>query len=112
MSSVKKVGRLVWITALAVGVMSCRSQDIRTKTIRVPQMTNDHCAEIVKAAASRAEGVLPDGVTTGAQTVTVTYDSMRTALKNLEFTIAKAGFDANEIPADPQARAALPADCK
>jgi periplasmic mercuric ion binding protein len=112
MSSVIKFLQLALMGALAIGALSCRSQDIRTKTIQVPQMTNDHCAKIVTEALSRAEGIVPEGIKVGPQSVTVTYDSMRTALKNLEFSIAGAGFDADEIAADPKARAALPADCR
>lgn len=33
--------------------------------------------------------------------VTVTYDSMKMARKNIEFAIANAGMVANEVPANP-----------
>jgi len=46
------------------------------------------------------------------RTLAVTYDSMVIARKNIEFTIAGAGFDANDIPAPTNVVAALPAACK
>ena len=46
------------------------------------------------------------------RTLTVTYDSMVIARKNIEFTIAGAGFDANDIRAPTNAVAALPTACK
>jgi hypothetical protein len=33
-------------------------------------------------------------------------------IKNVQFVIAGAGFDADEIKADPAARAALPEGCR
>jgi copper chaperone CopZ len=67
---------------------------------------------VVTTALSGADGVVSDSVKCVAGSVTVTYDSMRTAVRNLEFAVAEAGFDAGPIPADPKARDALPAECK
>ena len=48
--------------------------------------------------------------------IDVTYDSMKLAIKNLEFGIAAAGYDVRTlpyaIPADPKAREALPEGCR
>jgi hypothetical protein len=91
-----------------VAVASCRREDIRTVTIHCPQVTRGLHAGMVTQALGRADGVLPGTIQVDDGRVTVTYDSMRTALKNLEFVIAGAGFDAGGIPADPAARKALP----
>ena len=42
----------------------------------------------------------------------VVYDSMILARKNVEMGINQAGFDANELPANQQAQAALPPECR
>jgi hypothetical protein len=47
-----------------------------------------------------------------ARTVTVTYNSMRLAIKNIEYAITAAGFDVNEEQARPEARQALPEGCR
>ena len=103
---------LVLIAAAAVATVSCRQEEIRTRTFQVPQLKNEHAVRIVVDALSKVDGVIPEKIQGGKGTVTITYDSMKVAVKNLEFVIAKAGFNANDTPADPQAREALPADCK
>jgi periplasmic mercuric ion binding protein len=112
MASVPKILCVVLVAAMACAAVSCRRDDIRTRTISIPQMKNERCVQLVTNALNQCEGLFPDKTVVGAGSVTVTYDSMRTAMKNLEHAIAKAGFDANDIPADPQARAALPGACK
>jgi len=106
--------RLYWVAVLlaALGAVGCRQAEIREKTIAVPQMKNAGCEKIVEAALAKTEGVFADKTEVGAGRVTVTYDSMRLGLKNLEFAIASAGFDAGTTLADPKAREALPAECR
>lgn len=93
-------------------VLSCRQQDIRTTTIKCPQVRNASCARVVTVALARTDGVVAESIKVGDGTVTVTYDSMKVAIKNLDFAMAEAGFDADDIPADQKAREALPADCR
>lgn len=76
--------------------------------MQCPKVTSNQAAEIVIKALSGADGVQDASVNVGNGTVTVTYDSMKTAVKNLEFVVAEAGFSAGEIPADRKAQAALP----
>jgi len=100
--------------ALVVILASCRKQDLRTQTIRVPEMKNAACASIVAEALQRQQGIPPEWIKVDIEnrTVTVTYDSLQRALKNLEFAIADAGFQANETPANPEAAAKLPPECR
>lgn len=101
------------ITVLvACGVMACRQVEIRERTIKVPQMKNAACEKIVQTALGKTDGVFADKVRTSNGKVIVVYDSMKVGLKNLEFIVAAAGFDAGETPADPKAREALPAECR
>ena len=97
---------------LACLVSSCRTRDVRTVTVNVPQMKNDACAKIIFGALSKTDGIEHTSIDVRKKTVTVTYDSMRLAVKNIEFVIAGAGFDANGIPAPREAREKLPPECK
>jgi copper chaperone CopZ len=85
---------------LALVAVSCRTKDVRTVLVYAPGMKNAACSEIVVRAVSKCVGV--DASKTRVDlmnhTVTVTYDSLITALKNIEFAIAEAGFQANEVP--------------
>lgn len=94
--------------------VSCRRQDMRTAVISVPEMKNAKCAEIVSEAVQRSQGIGPKDVQVDLEkrTVTVTYDSLQRARKNLEYAIRSAGFSANEIPADAEAAKALPPECR
>jgi copper chaperone CopZ len=95
-------------------MVSCRRFDFRTMPIHVPSMKSEACVAAVRAAIARVPGVVQGKTTVdlGTRTVFVTYDSLNLSLKNVEFAIAEAGFAANEIPAKPDAAAALPAECK
>jgi copper chaperone CopZ len=103
---------MMMVLMVALGVVACRQVDIRTKTIKVAQMKSESCEKIVVAALAKTDGILAEQITVAQGQVTVTYDSMKVGLKNLEFTIAAAGFDAGETPADAKARAALPPECR
>lgn len=128
--------RALGILALLVIVMlgsSCRKTDYRTHKIRVPGLKNEKCEEIVRDALVRYSkqpsmdcSVNKDGSTNKdgsiniaelrfdlkGRWVIVEYDSMKVALKNLEHAIAAAGFAANDIPADSNAVANLPPECR
>ena len=80
----------------------------------MPEMKNEACAAVVGAALRKQAGVQPKGVAIDLdkRTVTVRYDSMMTAQKNLEFAVAEAGFQANEVPAKAEAVKALPPECR
>jgi len=77
-----------------------------------PQVVGARAADVVVKALSKADGVKVDSIKIEDGKVTVTYDSMKLAIKNIEFTIAEAGFDAGEIPADSKARDAFRAAAK
>ena len=109
----KRLTCLLLVT-LCVLALSCRTKDIRTVFVLVPEMKNVACADVVLKAVNRIQGVQPDltRVDLEKRAVIVTYDSLLTALKNIEFVIADAGFQANEVPANTNAVRALPPECR
>jgi copper chaperone CopZ len=107
-----KVSVVIVALLVCLGGGACRQQDIRTTTIQCPQVKNALCVRLVTEVLAKTDGVLADSIRVEKGTATVTYDSMKVAIKNLEFSIAEIGFNANDIPADAKARDALPADCK
>lgn len=104
----------VLVAALMLCANSCRQADIRTIKIDVPEMNNSVCAEIIGRAVAGLKGVVPDKTVAdlSERTVTVTYDSLKLSLKNVEFAIADAGFQANDVPANAEQRAKLPQSCR
>jgi copper chaperone CopZ len=86
--------------------------DIRSIVVYVPQMGSPDCSRVVQDALAKMEGVRFTKPDLAARTVEVTYDALKMGIKNIEFTIADAGFDANTTQASPEARKALPAACR
>lgn len=103
------------IIMLLVAVLSaCRMQDVREAELRIPALRAPECATIISNSLARTPGIMAETmrVDYDAGTVLVRYDSMILALKNIEIVIADAGFAVNNVPADEQARAALPPGCR
>jgi copper chaperone CopZ len=97
-----------------VGLVSCRQTDVRILKVSVPGMKNAACADLIQKAVATQPGVLGDKIQVdlASRSLTVPYESLYTARKNIEGAIADAGFAANEVPANPEAVKALPPDCR
>lgn len=103
---------LLPIMLLIVCLAGCRKQDMRTIVVAVPKLENQAGAQAIQNAFMRLPGIQSSVPDFQKHTLTVTYDSMVIASKNIEFTIAGAGFDANDIRAPTNAVATLPTATK
>ena len=103
---------LLPIMLLIICLVGCRKHDMRTVVVAVPGLKNPAGAQIIQNAFMNQPGIKAIQPDFQQRTLAVTYDSMVIARKNIEFTIAGAGFDANDIPAPTNVVAALPAACK
>lgn len=78
--------------------------------------TPDCAARIVAAfkldRPDKVDGVISVVPKVGDRTVEVTFESLKIGIKNVQITIASAGFDADEVKADEEARKALPEECR
>lgn len=87
----------VFIAALALAA-GCRRIDEREFAIAVPAMTAADTNAIVQVLKGqcgvRGETVRAD---LDRKTVSLVYDSMLTARKNLEFALAGEGYEANGV---------------
>ncbi|OGV40678.1 MAG: hypothetical protein A2X46_02395 [Lentisphaerae bacterium GWF2_57_35] len=93
--------------------MGCFRKEACTLIVKVPQMNSPECGRIILTALQGPiDGILSATPDYANHTVAVTYESTKLAVKNIEFVIAGAGFDANDTPAKPEARKALPAGCR
>jgi copper chaperone CopZ len=118
MTNRKTEFRFHWLGVAVVSVMiilgltACRTQDVRSQTIKIPDVKTEAARVAVSNALAQLEGVFPPSIRFEPGTVIVTYDSMKLALKNMEFAIADVGFSANDTPANAAKRAALPASMR
>lgn len=105
---------LLSVCSLIGGGTSCRKHDYRQLVIHVPEMRNEACVRAIAPVFAKAPGVKRQDVSIDIpnRKITIVYDSLRLADKNLEFLVAGAGFEANGIPADSKAVAALPPECR
>ena len=103
----------ITLIALAFVLLAagCRQKDYRTAEVRVPNVVNEACEKRVRDALASLKGIELQTLAVDNGVLTVSYDSMQLGLKNIEHAIKDAGFDANEFPADPAARAKLPKEC-
>lgn len=103
----------IFVLAGIFAFAGCRREDIRTVTVSVPELRNRACAKVIGDSLSKQMGVKPEKLKfdLSSSTVDVTYDSLFIAKKNIEFAIANVGFQANEVPANTNATAALPPEC-
>ena len=100
----KKTAMVLFCLLAAAG---CRRTDVREFTISIPSMApGDHAA--VTGALAMYGGVDKSSYAfdDAAHTLTLRYDSMQVAKKNLELAIAKAGFAANGVT--PESVGAVP----
>lgn len=106
--------RVVVAAILLVALLGCRQSRPREVVVQVPGLNGAPCAERIREALAQTDGVNLATVQFDyeRQQVTVGFDSMNVATKNIEHAIAGAGFDANSIPADAAARANLPPECR
>ena len=98
-------------TVLFLGI-GCFRQDHITFAVHVPAMKTPACAKMIQEALGRMEGISAAEPSLTDHTITVVYDDRRLARKNIEFLITGLGFDANGEPGKPEAKAALPAECR
>jgi hypothetical protein len=91
---------------------SCRQKDMREVVIKVPGLKNQACAKVIQDAFMRQPGIESIRPDFQKHEIAFTYNSMVIAIKNIEFTIAEAGFNANDIRARTNAIAALPPECR
>ena len=80
-------------------VSGCREADVRKMTVKIPAMTSEADVQNVRKALAPLNGVNKTLVVFDVKEhqITLTYDSMVVAEKNIEIAIAEAGYDANGI---------------
>ena len=142
----KNYHRLALLALSLVLAVGCRLKDIRTVTLHAADVRCPDCARAVIRSLAAIGEVAPDQAVAVDETestataawenharnntaaiskvvvhyasgdIDVTYDSMKLAIKNLEFAVAEAGYAVQakpyDIPADAKARAALPEACR
>lgn len=100
-----------FVAALILAGSACFRPNIQTHEIIVPELATEEQAALIRAAMSYTtdtSAVKRVDIDLKRKAVTVTYNSQRTARRNLEFTIADLGFHANDLPPTPRRKPVAP----
>lgn len=105
---------MIVCTLLATTALWAQTEELTIKT----NIYCDHCAQCgdckptIENAFLYIKGVKGVDLNVEAETVTVTYNAKKTDPETLRLALAKAGFQADDIPADPEAHSKLDACCR
>ena len=91
----------VTLLCAALFAAGCRVSDIREMTVALPGLAGEADQAKITQAIESLPGIQKESLRFDlqAKTLTLRYDSMQVAHKNVEIAIAEAGYDANGIRA-------------
>jgi periplasmic mercuric ion binding protein len=89
------------------------SQDSKLGEIKIKTSSQcEMCKERIEEALAFEKGIKDSDVDVEKQTVKVNYKKSKTSPEKIRKAISKAGYDADDVKADPKAYGKLPACCK
>lgn len=83
-------------------------ETIRIKTSAVCDM----CKETIEKTMAYEKGVKESTLDVDSKVLTVTFDPKKTTAEKIKMAVTKAGYDADELQAEPKAYSNLNACCK
>ena len=111
----KLILSLVALCIIAIGA-SAQQKAMLTTKISTPTVQCDMCKKTIEELLKRYDGVLSVNVKLNKDSTkretTVKYLTDRINEETIKAAIANAGYDANEIAANPESYKALPKCCK
>jgi len=96
---------------LAVGAFA-QVKSVQTIKISTPTIQCDMCKNKIETYLKRYDGVASVNVNVKRKETTVKYVTDRVNAEDIKTAIANAGYDADEIAANPDAYKRLPLCCK
>ncbi len=88
------------------------AQVAKTETIKVPTVQCEECKERIENYLKHEDGIQKIVVDYKRKTAKVTYLTDRINIETIRTDIANAGYDADDVTADPDAYKRLPTCCK
>jgi copper chaperone CopZ len=102
---------LTAVTAISF-FASAQTKALLTAKINTPTVQCDMCKERIETYLKRYDGVTYINVNVKRKETTVKYLTDRTNIENIKTAIANAGYDADDVPSNPDAYKDLPKCCK
>ena len=91
---------------------SAQTKAVQTVKISTPTVQCEMCKKKIEEVLKRYDGVMSVNVNVKKKEVNVKYLTDRTNEEVIKAGIANAGYDANEIAANPEVYKTLPKCCK
>jgi periplasmic mercuric ion binding protein len=91
---------------------SAQQKAVQTVKIKTPTVQCEKCKKTIEEYIKRVDGVMTVNVHVKNKETTVKFLTDRTNIEVLKTGIANAGYDADEIAANPDSYKALPKCCK
>lgn len=106
--------RVLLLITFVVALLNANAQQKKPVTVRVstPTVQCEMCKKTIEEYLKYEEGVTNIVVDYKQKIAKVTYLVDRTNLENIKTAIANAGYDAEDVKADPDAYNKLPKCCK
>jgi periplasmic mercuric ion binding protein len=89
-----------------------QSKPIQTVKLSTPTVQCESCKKRIETYLKRYDGVMSINVNVKKKETTVKYITDRINQEEVKTAIANAGYDANDVPANPDSYKKLPACCK
>ncbi len=107
--------RLIFLVIAVTSISffaSAQTKALQTAKINTPTVQCDMCKERIESYLKRYDGVTYINVNVKKKETTVKFLSDRTNIENIKTAIANAGYDADDVPANPDSYKGLPKCCK
>jgi mercuric ion binding protein len=108
----KKLLLTSFLAVLISMASTAQTKAIKVVKISTPTIQCDMCKKTIEDLLKRYDGVMTVAVNVKLKQVTVKYITDRTNEEVIKTAIANAGYDANEIAANPDVYKTLPKCCK
>lgn len=104
------------LLAFAIGAIVFTSfaqvKRVETAKIKTPTALCEQCKERIETYLKRYDGVGVVNVNFRTKETTVKYYTDRINIEEIKTAIANAGYDADDVPANPDSYKRLPITCK
>lgn len=96
------------VIANTIKAQEATTAEIKIKTSAICDM----CKETIEKALAFEKGVKRSSLDVESKIVTVTYNPKKTTPEKIRIAVSKAGYDADDVPADKKAYDKLDGCCK
>ncbi len=108
----KKIISLICFCVILSSAVSAQTKAVKQIKLNTPTVQCEMCKKKIETYLNRYDGVLIINVNVKKKETTVKYVTDRINDEEIKAAIANAGYDANEVTANPDSYKKLPVCCK